>query len=123
MNILCYGESAERQKQRCDFFQGAGCSAEWATELSAALALLVSKPFDSVVFGRSIPPSECDRLAEVMHSIRPKLEVFSLAAFERELTLPEEQGIPDQGPLISVYLRMSGIRPVTGRSCQYPRTT
>jgi hypothetical protein len=111
MNILCYGESAERQKERCEFFQGAGCSAEWATEVNVALALLVSKPFDSVVFGRTIPASECERLAEAMHLIRPKVEFFSLAAIASELASSEDLTAIDQASLVCVYRKLSGMRP------------
>jgi hypothetical protein len=109
MNILCYGESAERQKQRCEFFQGTGCCAEWATELNAALELLVRKPFDSVVFGRSIPVSECDKLAEVMHLVRPRLEFFSLAAIESKEVHTEDPTAMDQASLVSIYLKLSGM--------------
>lgn len=111
MNILCYGASPERQKEQCEFFQGAGCCAEWATDFDSALTLLSTKPFDSVIFGHNVPASECDRLVKVMHSIRPKLMFFSLADTENG-TFDETNAAPFNNDhlwsnLVSVYLRLN----------------
>ena len=85
MNILCYGVSAERQKERCEFFQGAGCNAEWATDLDVALALLTRKRFDAVVFGQAISVSHCNLIGDVMCSIQPGLTIFSLSELNPEV--------------------------------------
>jgi hypothetical protein len=114
MYILCYGMSPERQKECCEFFQGAGCCSEWAIDFEAALSLLSSKPFDAVVFGAGISASECETLAQAMRSIRPRLEFFSLAAMERERSGLGAASIrsSDRWPyLLSAYLGMQSSVP------------
>ncbi len=110
MNILCYGRSAERQKEHCEFFQGTGCCADWATELDTARALLSASRFDSVVFSRSIPIDECRILAEAMHSISPRLKFFSLAAVEDESSRQGSNPVPDQDKWSSLVLVYQELR-------------
>lgn len=82
MNILCYGNSATRQKGRCEFFIGAGCDANWATDVQNALSLLARKHFDVVVFARSASDPECVEVSGTMLSLCPKLKFFYINALE-----------------------------------------
>jgi hypothetical protein len=109
LNILCYGASAERQKERCEFFQGAGCNAEWATDLERALVLLSIHRFDAVVFGRNISVADCNAIAGAMHSVQTGLVFFSLREMESEAHV-ENTDIKPGDPCASlafVYGRMT----------------
>lgn len=111
MNILCYGVSEARQRERCEFFEGAGCQAETASQPAEALALLAQKHFDAVVFGSSMPLAECELLAEAMRALQPMLQFFPLAQFETgpaarngDLVGTEQE---QWASLVEIYLQLS----------------
>jgi hypothetical protein len=78
MRIFCYGKSEARQKARCDFFLGAGCSADWATGLEEALYMLTYGRYDAIILGPTVSASDRDYIHSQMMLVHPSAAIFTL---------------------------------------------
>ena len=103
MKVLCFGKSETRQKARSEFFMGAGCVAEWTTDLQTAINMLGQGRFDAIVVGATVLPPDTERIRSHIKQLNLHARVFTI-------TTPTPFDEPDLVPALpAILFRLQGL--------------
>jgi hypothetical protein len=80
LKIFCFGKSEARQKARCEFFVGAGCNAEWTTDMDAAIRNLTRGRYDAIILGPTVSTTERDYITQQANLLCPTASVFTITS-------------------------------------------